>query len=79
MLNHPQATAAANDAKGDGFCYCVEQANDALNEKYPGVKVLAGLGDLGRAAVATYRESGRGRMPTLFASYCPFCGVKYED
>jgi hypothetical protein len=60
-------------------CGCVQRTNDALRETYPGVKVLVNVFN-GRAAVATYRQSGRGKKPpALFGSYCTFCGVRYGD
>lgn len=59
-------------------CACVAAMNDALKRTSPGVRVRADIFTR-RPAVATVRVEGKGSMPILFASFCPFCGVKFED
>lgn len=58
-------------------CDCVTLTNIALRETDRNAKVLVNLAD-GRPVVATVRPNGK-PGPLLFASNCPFCGIKYGD
>jgi hypothetical protein len=71
-----EATQEQSGVKQD--CLCVQHMNDALRNTYPGVKLLIDLIS-GKPVVAAVRISGKGKTPTIFANFCPFCGIKYED
>jgi hypothetical protein len=59
-------------------CDCIKNTNELL--KPYGAVVMSSLFGPPEACVETYTEKKiRGkRTPVLMASFCPFCGVKYE-
>jgi hypothetical protein len=59
-------------------CLCTQMMNDALKRTCPGTRLVADMFS-GRVMVAVFRAEGKGATPSLLATYCPFCGVKYED
>lgn len=68
------------------MCDCFKQVNEQLEPLGDELSVRmmfnfekASL-RFSNAIVATNKKEGkRGKPTTLFASYCPFCGEKYED
>ena len=67
------------------MCNCAETANKALVEKNAvlvqgfsfadgGMKVLPIL-----IAIEKLDRTKRGRLPSLVATFCPFCGKKYPQ
>lgn len=58
-------------------CSCFKQIDEHL--KAYGGELLRNLFGPPRAIVSTYREKAvRGKkMPIVFATFCPFCGVRY--
>jgi hypothetical protein len=59
-------------------CHCVQRTNDALRDTYPGVRLLVDITG-GRPVLAVTKLRPRLKAPTIFPTFCPFCGVKYED
>lgn len=72
-------------------CKCIDKVNQGLVDNgsngmlYLPLMIQFDTGKTGaseRVAVQVdQRETGRGKKkaPTLFATYCPFCGVKYPE
>lgn len=58
-------------------CNCFSQINEHL--KPYGAELLCNLFGPPQAIISTYREKvTRGKkVPLVFATFCPFCGVKY--
>lgn len=71
-----ERTIAAAEVTAPDRCDCVTRANTALRETNRDARVLTNL-TTGRVAVATVRANGK-PGPLLFASFCPFCGRKYD-
>ena len=65
------------------MCDCIEKLNNKLEPHNTAVSVSMDLfgGGPDKAVVATVKadDSKRGRPKALIASYCPFCGTKYDD
>lgn len=63
-------------------CGCVDTVNAAMAERNTRVMIPITFGEVTpRPMIVTDQiETGRGKKKSvgLFASYCPFCGVKYE-
>ncbi len=68
-------------------CTCAFTVEKNLAAIYPNAAIVKPILMLdGRAhdeypvEVALYRRDGtrRGKLPALFATYCPFCGVAYR-
>lgn len=60
-------------------CNCITEVNSVLG-KFNTRLVLAYVGPTG-AMLATEKvePKERGKKKEMFASFCPFCGVKYPD
>ncbi|MNI17824.1 hypothetical protein D3C73_712120 [compost metagenome] len=64
-----------------GACDCIDKVNALLAEQ--NAEIVATLGLFGarrRPAIETAKVESRkrGKSPRLIASFCPFCGEKYE-
>lgn len=66
-------------------CECLEQVKESLREHGVAIKrelimnFKTGEGRMSPPFIVVEKTSGkRGKTPTLFCSYCPFCGTKYE-
>jgi hypothetical protein len=63
-------------------CDCIEVVNEKLKERNTALAQPLVLGDNpAKLLVETYQiETGRGKPKavSIFASCCPFCGVRYE-
>ncbi len=61
------------------MCNCIEEINKALADKNTSIEVNW-LDEAAKAIVSTVKidTKKRGAPTCLFASYCPFCGCKYE-
>lgn len=59
-------------------CNCISEINGKLKEY--GAECLTNMFGPPEATIATYVEKKiRGKkVPHVIASYCPFCGIKYE-
>lgn len=74
------ASALRDPARADTRCGCIAAVN-AMPEMVESNTVIAiNLFGPPRALVLTCKRSDRkrGKPSLLAASYCPFCGVKYE-
>ena len=70
-------------------CHCIDKINKAMSAVngmlYRPLMIQFETGRTGlstRVAVMTEQvETGRGKKkaPTVFATFCPFCGVKYPE
>lgn len=77
----PKKVVKTISAKG---CDCIKQCNAQLETR--GVKIrqdmmlnfATGEGSMSNPVVDVVKLNGKGgKVPTLYASYCPFCGKKY--
>jgi hypothetical protein len=66
-------------------CECLEQVKGQLAEHGVSIKrhlqmnFTTGEGRMSPPSIVVEKKDGkRGKTPTVFCSYCPFCGVKYE-
>jgi hypothetical protein len=70
------------------MCRCIQLINDKLSEEYPewntelDIPITWGASglDTSKVAVATRKKDERLRIKPkkIFASFCPFCGEKYQ-
>ena len=64
------------------MCDCNKQMTEALKEHNANLDIPMNLQGKGTKVVIATRKrdsSRRVKLPFLFATYCPFCGVKYDD
>jgi len=67
------------------MCNCIEEANKALAEHNtaiaPAMTVNTETMKTGvRITIPTKKVSSKGKRPmTVFATYCPLCGVKIDE
>jgi len=62
------------------MCECLDQVNEKLSEQNT-ILDYSFLADNPRAIIATCKIESRKKLGPikLFAAFCPFCGVKYEE
>lgn len=63
----------------DNPCACIAEVDDFLKAK--NTKILLPMFGLQRPFVETVKadDKKRGKPVSMFASFCPFCGVKYAE
>ncbi len=66
-------------------CNCVEEVNQRIKDKNVRIGVGLTLIENKRLSVVVLvaaekiDKKKRGRVPSLIATYCPFCGKKWEE
>jgi hypothetical protein len=65
------------------LCDCIDKVNKSLQEEFEGVYVRNTTNiytGYRKPIIAAERRHGKGKKaPPLIPSFCPFCGIKYED
>lgn len=66
---------------GTAGCSCIEKVDAKLADRGDNTKILVPWFGPQRPFVETTKldASKRGKPSKLFASFCPFCGVKYPE
>lgn len=65
------------------MCNCIDRVNSELKEQAPNTMLLVPM-MLRRGTTRLFVETTkrddkkRGKPTRMFATFCPFCGVKYE-
>ncbi len=62
------------------MCQCIEKVNKLFEERGIQARVSATLpleNNVKAKVIVALEKMGRGKIPVLTATYCPFCGEKY--
>jgi hypothetical protein len=62
------------------MCQCVEKVDKLFKERGVQARVSATLpleSGVKSQVIVALEKTGRGKIPVLTASFCPFCGEKY--
>lgn len=62
------------------MCECISKINARLKQDAPNTVLVTNLFGLPRCVILTSKERSdiRGKPAILMATYCPFCGAKYQ-
>lgn len=63
------------------MCECITQVNDAIEEKNATLTLVMFPDKESRVLITTKNTDPNGinYIPNIYAPYCPFCGVKYDE
>lgn len=63
------------------MCNCIERVDEMLKEKNACLVATISLGNYPSRVglmIEKYDPKKRGRLPSMVATFCPFCGAKYQ-